>query len=59
MRFAISLIFAHVGAWIKRTVRQDIIDNRPPGRKTVKTQSDHILSPQQVCVALSHYLHFH
>ena len=38
-----------IGAWIKRTVRRDIIDNRPPDQKTVKVEeSDHILTPKQV-----------
>ena len=38
-----------IGAWIKRTVRRDIIDNNPPDRKTVKVkESDHILTPVQV-----------
>ena len=36
-----------IGAWIKRTVRQDIIDHRPE-MKTVLTSDEQILSPEQV-----------
>ena len=37
-----------IGAWMKRTVRQDIVDNRPPDRKTIKTESGNVLSPKEV-----------
>jgi hypothetical protein len=36
-----------IGAWIKRTVRQDIVDHRPE-MKTVLTPNEQILSPAQV-----------
>lgn len=36
-----------IGAWLKRTVRQDIIDNRPD-HATLKTSDGHILTPAQV-----------
>ena len=36
-----------IGAWIKRTVRQDIVDHRPE-MKTVLTSNEQILSPAQV-----------
>ena len=36
-----------IGAWIKRTVRQDSIDHRPE-MKTVLTSDKQILSPAQV-----------
>ena len=37
-----------IGAWIKRTVRRDIIDNRPPLQKTVHIEGEHILTPVEV-----------
>jgi hypothetical protein len=37
-----------IGAWIKRTVRQDIVDHRPPGNRSVLTASGDVLSPEQV-----------
>ena len=37
-----------IGAWMKRTVREDIIDDRPPDRKTIKTASGNILTPEEV-----------
>ena len=33
---------------MKRTVRQDIVDNRPPSLPTIKTTSGSILTPEQV-----------
>ena len=33
---------------MKRTVRQDIVDHRPPSLPTIKTASGSILSPEQV-----------
>ena len=37
-----------IGAWVKRTVRQDIVDHRPPTNRSVLTASGDILSPKQV-----------
>ena len=37
-----------IGAWMKRTVRQDIVDHRPPSLPTIKTESETILSPAEV-----------
>ena len=37
-----------IGAWMKRTVRQDITDHRPGKNITVLTKSGHILSPCEV-----------
>ena len=37
-----------IGAWMKRTVRQDIVDHRPPSLPTIKTTSGSILTPEQV-----------
>lgn len=37
-----------IGAWIKRTVRQDIVDHRPGQNKSVLTASGDILSPAHV-----------
>lgn len=37
-----------IGAWIKRTVRQDIVDHRPPQNSSILTSKGHILSPEQV-----------
>ena len=37
-----------IGAWIKRTVRQDIVDDRPPQRPTIKTASGFIRWPIEV-----------
>lgn len=37
-----------IGAWMKRTVRQDIVDHRPPSLPTIKTASGSILTPEQV-----------
>mmetsp|Transcript_7191 Transcript_7191/g.15759 ORF Transcript_7191/g.15759 Transcript_7191/m.15759 type:complete len:89 (+) Transcript_7191:310-576(+) len=36
-----------IGAWIKRSVRQDIIDHRPE-RPTIKTESGEIRWPSEV-----------
>ena len=36
-----------IGAWMKRTVRQDVVDHRPT-MPTVLTDDGHILSPKQV-----------
>ena len=36
-----------IGAWMKRTVRQDVVDHQP-SRPTVLTADGHILSPRQV-----------
>lgn len=36
-----------IGAWMKRTVRQDIVDHTP-NLPTVLTSDGHILSPKQV-----------
>ena len=37
-----------IGAWMKRTVRQDIVDHRPPVLPTIKTAAGNILSPAEV-----------
>ena len=37
-----------LGAWMKRTVRQDIVDHRPPSLPTIKTDTGTILSPAEV-----------
>jgi hypothetical protein len=42
-----------IGAWIKRTVRQDIVDHRPQ-MKTVLTSNEQILSPEQVPHTAAH-----
>ena len=37
-----------IGAWMKRTVRQDIVDHRPPRLSTIRTATGSILTPEQV-----------
>mmetsp|Transcript_3312 Transcript_3312/g.8239 ORF Transcript_3312/g.8239 Transcript_3312/m.8239 type:complete len:726 (+) Transcript_3312:2193-4370(+) len=37
-----------IGAWMKRTVRQDVVDHRPPSMPTILTSNGVILSPKQV-----------
>ena len=37
-----------IGAWMKRTVRQDIVDHRPPSMPTRLTDDGIILSPEYV-----------
>ena len=37
-----------IGAWMKRTVRQDIVDDRPPDAKTILTESGNIQTAQEV-----------
>lgn len=37
-----------IGAWVKRTVRQDIIDHRPPQNRSILTQSGNALSAKEV-----------
>ena len=37
-----------LGAWMKRTVRQDVVDHRPPTLPTIKTETGTILSPAEV-----------
>jgi hypothetical protein len=37
-----------IGAWIKRTVRQDIVDHRPPRNSSILTSEGIILSAKQV-----------
>ena len=37
-----------IGAWIKQTVRQDIIDHRPPTSVTIKTEEGLIRKAEQV-----------
>jgi hypothetical protein len=37
-----------IGAWMKRTVRQDIVDHRPPSMPTILRRDGIILSPEHV-----------
>lgn len=37
-----------IGAWMKRTVRQDVVDHHPPSMPTILTSDGRILSPRQV-----------
>ena len=37
-----------IGAWMKQTVREDILDDRPPDRKTIKSESGDIMTPKEV-----------
>lgn len=51
-----------IGAWMKRTVRQDVVDHRPPSMPTILTSNGVILSPKQVAEHLqvsNNKSHFH